>query len=150
LLVTAAALVSCAGSRRAGSPPAAPAKAPPAFQPSVPIASPVPPLPPPAPDDPFGAIDLAVNEAIEQGKMPGCVVVVGRHDEVLFRRAYGSRQVLPDRLPMRLDTVFDLASLTKPIATATSVMILVDRGKIELDAPASKYVSELAKLPAFT
>ena len=72
-----------------------------------------------------------------EAKMPGCVVVVGRRDEVLFRRAYGSRAIEPQRSPMTLDTVFDLASLTKPIATATSVMILVERGKISLDAPAA-------------
>ena len=82
--------------------------------------------------------------------MPGCVVVVGRHDEVLLRKAYGSRALLPDRVPMTLDTVFDLASLTKPLATSTSIMILVERGKVDLRAPASRYVPELAKLPPFT
>lgn len=95
-------------------------------------------------------IDVAVQTALDAGKMPGCVVVVGRHDDVLFERAYGSRAILPERLPMTTDTVFDLASLTKPIATATSVMILVDRGRLDLDARASKYVPELGKLPPFT
>jgi uncharacterized protein YbbC (DUF1343 family) len=98
----------------------------------------------------FGAIDDAVKEAIDEAKMPGCVVVVGRRDDILLRRAYGSRAVLPSKVPMTLDTVFDLASLTKPIATATSIMILAERGKIDLDAPASRYVPELGKLPAFT
>lgn len=120
-------------------------------------------LPPPPRDEPviaaevemeldprFTGVDTAVAAAIEAGKMPGCVLVVGRHDEVLLRKAYGSRAVLPERLPMTLDTVFDLASLTKPLATSTSVMILVERGKIELKAPASRYVPELAKLPPFT
>jgi uncharacterized protein YbbC (DUF1343 family) len=51
---------------------------------------------------------------------------------------------------MTLDTVFDLASLTKPLATSTSIMILVERGKVDLRAPASRYVPELAKLPPFT
>lgn len=51
---------------------------------------------------------------------------------------------------MTTDTVFDLASLTKPLATSTSIMILVERGKIDLRAPASRYVPELAKLPPFT
>ncbi len=98
----------------------------------------------------WAPIDAAVQAAIEAGKLPGCVVVVGRHDEVLLERAYGSRALLPERTPMTSETVFDLASLTKPIATATSVMILVDRGKIDLDARASAYVPELAKLPPFT
>jgi uncharacterized protein YbbC (DUF1343 family) len=101
-------------------------------------------------DDPFAPIDAAVNEALAEGKTPGCVVVVGRHDEVLMRRAYGFRSIEPERKPMTLDTVFDLASLTKPIATATSIMLLVDRGLVDLDAPASRYVPELARLPRFT
>src|SRR5699024_3687993 len=98
----------------------------------------------------WAPIDVAVQAAIESGKMPGCVVVVGRRDDVLFERAYGYRSLLPARAPMSTETVFDLASLTKPVATATSIMILVDRGKLDLDARASKYVPELAKLPPFT
>jgi uncharacterized protein YbbC (DUF1343 family) len=98
----------------------------------------------------WAPIDAVVRAAINEAKMPGCVVVVGRHDEVLFERAYGSRSIVPERTPMSPETVFDLASLTKPIATATSVMILVDRGKIDLDARASTYVPELSKLPPFT
>lgn len=98
----------------------------------------------------WAPIDAAVARAIEEGKMPGCVVVAGRHDGVLFERAYGSRALLPERAPMTADTVFDLASLTKPIATALGTMILVDRHEIDLDARASSYVPELAKLPPFT
>ena len=77
----------------------------------------------------FAAVDAAVAAAIDAGKMPGCVLIVGRHDEVLLRKAYGSRALLPERVPMTLDTVFDLASLTKPVATSTSIMILVERGQ---------------------
>lgn len=98
----------------------------------------------------FVAVDAAVRAAIDAGRMPGCVLVIGRHDEVLLEKAYGSRSVLPERTPMTTDTVFDLASLTKPLATSTSIMILVERGKIDLRAPASRYVPELAKLPPFT
>lgn len=121
------------------------------------------PVPPPAPvvpvataasaagtDARFAAVDAAVAAAIEAGKMPGCVLMVGRQNEVLFKKAYGSRALLPAPVPMTADTVFDLASLTKPLATSTSVMILVERGKIDLKARASRYVPELAKLPPFT
>jgi uncharacterized protein YbbC (DUF1343 family) len=101
-------------------------------------------------DSRFAAVDAAILAAIDAGKMPGCVLMVGRHDEVLLRKAYGSRSLLPSRSPMTLDTVFDLASLTKPLATSTSIMILAERGKIDLHAPASRYVPELARLPAFT
>jgi uncharacterized protein YbbC (DUF1343 family) len=101
-------------------------------------------------DERWRAIDAVVEAAIAAGKTPGCVVVVGRHDEVLFEHAYGWRSLLPERTPMTLDTVFDLASLTKPLATATSIMILVDRGQVDLDARASQYVPELSRLPPFT
>lgn len=110
--------------------------------------------PPVADDDAelarWSPIDAAVNAALAEGKMPGCVITVGRHDGVLFQRAYGARALLPERAPMTADTVFDLASLTKPVATATSLMILVDRGKVDLDARASTYVPELSRLPPFT
>src|SRR5262245_10565593 len=75
-------------------------------------------------------IDPVVQAAIDAGKMPGCIVLYGRHDEILFQRAYGSRALVPERLPMTTDTVFDLASLTKTVATAKSIMSLVDRGKV--------------------
>jgi uncharacterized protein YbbC (DUF1343 family)/CubicO group peptidase (beta-lactamase class C family) len=91
---------------------------------------------------PVSAIDDAVARAIADGKLPGAVVIIGRRDGVLLRRAYGFRQVQPDRVPMTLDTLFDLASLTKPIATATSIMVLAERGSIGLDDPLAKYVPE--------
>ena len=104
-----------------------------------------------APEEPsFASFTAPIEQAITEGKMPGCVVVVGRHDRVLFTKAYGNRAVAPERAPMTSDTVFDLASLTKPVATATSIMILVERGLVSLDAPASKYIPELARLPPFT
>lgn len=92
----------------------------------------------------LGAIEDLVNEAIAAGQMPGCVIVIGRRGGVFFRKAFGLRQVEPTPEPMTVDTVFDLASLTKPIATATSIMILWQRGQIELDAPVARYIPEFA------
>lgn len=104
-----------------------------------------------AEDDPrFSFFAAPIEAAIAEGKLPGAVVVVGRHDEILFSHAYGARALVPEREPMSLDTIFDLASLTKVVATTTSLMILVDRGLVDLDARASAYVPELAKLPPFT
>lgn len=127
-------------------PPPAPAvdAAPPIVDAAVADAGPV--------EDPqrWAALDAVVDGAIAAGKMPGCVVVVGRHDEIVLERAYGSKALLPAPRPMTADTVFDLASLTKPVATASSVMVLVDRGKLDLDARASRYLPELAALPPFT
>jgi uncharacterized protein YbbC (DUF1343 family) len=94
-------------------------------------------------DDPtLAAIDSFAKDAISSGSVPGAVVVVGRHDRILLRRAYGWRELEPQRAAMTLDTLFDLASLTKPIATATTVMALVERGTIALDDPLVKYVPE--------
>ena len=98
----------------------------------------------------FAAIDEVAEAAIAAGKLPGCVVLVGRRDEVLFRRAYGAKALLPERVPMTLDTVFDVASLTKAVATTTSLMRLVERGAVDLDKPASTFIPEIARLPRFT
>jgi CubicO group peptidase (beta-lactamase class C family) len=88
-------------------------------------------------------IDDAVAAALADNKLPGCVVTIGRRDRVIFQKAYGMRQVDPERKAMTVDTVFDLASLTKPIATATSIMVLVDRGRIALDEPVLHFLPEL-------
>jgi len=137
-------IVACAVTKPPPAVGAPKAKPSPPAAPAAPAAAVLP------PDDPFAALGVPIEAAIVDGKLPGCVVVVGRRDEVLFRRAYGSRSIEPERAPMTEDTLFDLASLTKPVATATSIMILVERGRVALDAPASKYVPELAALPPFT
>jgi uncharacterized protein YbbC (DUF1343 family) len=77
-------------------------------------------------------IDGVVEASIEQGQLPGAVVIVVRQGKIAFRKAYGLRSKQPDEVRMTVDTVFDLASLTKPIATATSVMILLEQGKLKL------------------
>jgi uncharacterized protein YbbC (DUF1343 family) len=84
-------------------------------------------------------IDEIVNREIQLGNIPGAVVLIGQQDSVVYRRAFGYRALVPERVPMTEDTIFDLASLTKPIATATAVMQLVERGKINLDAPVARY-----------
>jgi uncharacterized protein YbbC (DUF1343 family)/CubicO group peptidase (beta-lactamase class C family) len=88
-------------------------------------------------------IDEAVNEAIEKKETPGAVVLVARRGGVVWRKAYGSRAVAPQREAMTTDTIFDLASLTKIVATTTSVMILAERGKIRLEDSVSRYIPEL-------
>ncbi len=77
-------------------------------------------------------IDAAVAEAIAKGEVPGVVLLVGRRGQVVLRKAYGARALVPAREPMTVDTVFDLASLTKVVATAPSVMALVERGAVKL------------------
>jgi uncharacterized protein YbbC (DUF1343 family)/CubicO group peptidase (beta-lactamase class C family) len=91
----------------------------------------------------LGRIDGAVQESIQQGRLPGAVVLVVRQGKIAFRKAYGLRSKQPAETRMTTDTVFDLASLTKPIATAASVMILLEEGKLSLSDRVSQY------LPAF-
>ncbi len=90
-------------------------------------------------------IDAVVNEAIADGKLPGAVVLVGRGDTIVFQKAYGNRAVTPAREPMTLDTVFDLASLTKVVATTTAVMKLVEDGKVRLNDTIASYIPEFGK-----
>ncbi|MBX9622264.1 MAG: beta-lactamase family protein [Gemmataceae bacterium] len=91
----------------------------------------------PGPD--FTGVDQAVEAALARGDCPGAVVGVVRKDAVVYRKAFGHRAVQPEKVPMTVDAVFDLASLTKPMATGTSVMRLVEQGKLKLDDPASKH-----------
>jgi uncharacterized protein YbbC (DUF1343 family) len=88
-------------------------------------------------------IDGLVEAAIAEGKLPGCVICIGRRRGIEFLRAYGRRQVEPEAEAMTLDTVFDLASLTKPVATATAVMHLLEDGRLRLADPVATH------LPAF-
>jgi uncharacterized protein YbbC (DUF1343 family)/CubicO group peptidase (beta-lactamase class C family) len=86
------------------------------------------------------AIEALVREAIGEKKLPGAVVLVGRDDRILYQKAIGHRALVPDPEPMTLDTIFDLASLTKVVATTTSVMILIEEGRIRLNDRVSVHV----------
>lgn len=92
--------------------------------------------------DQLNRIDVILKEAIQRGEIPGAVVVVGRKGKVVYRRAFGSSQVVPQALPMAEDMIFDLASLTKPVATAPSIMILAEQGRLSLTEKVKDYVPE--------
>jgi CubicO group peptidase (beta-lactamase class C family) len=92
--------------------------------------------------DRLARIDDVVAEGLRRKRLPGCVVLVGRKGKIVHFKAYGYRELLPNKVPMTTDTVFDLASLTKPIATATSVMTLVEQGKVSLSDTVAKYIPE--------
>jgi uncharacterized protein YbbC (DUF1343 family) len=78
-------------------------------------------------------IDAAIDQAIDRKEAPGAVVLVGRRGMIAYARATGQRALEPKPEPMTRDTIFDMASLTKPIVTATSIMILIDEGKLRLE-----------------
>ncbi|HEX5704416.1 MAG TPA: exo-beta-N-acetylmuramidase NamZ domain-containing protein [Pyrinomonadaceae bacterium] len=93
--------------------------------------------------DRLARIDAVVAESIKNKELPGAVVVASHRGRVVWRKAYGSRAVEPQREAMTTDTMFDLASLTKVVATATSIMILVERGEVRLSDPAVKFIPEM-------
>ncbi|HUB53088.1 MAG TPA: exo-beta-N-acetylmuramidase NamZ domain-containing protein [Terracidiphilus sp.] len=87
-------------------------------------------------------IDPIVNRAVDEHLFPGAVVVIGHDGKVVFRRAYGMRSLEPAREPMTADTIFDMASLTKPTMTALAVMQLAEAGKINVNEAVWKYLPE--------
>jgi len=93
----------------------------------------------------LNVIDSIVQQAIRDGQIPGAVVLIGHNGQVVYRKAFGNRALEPRREAMTVDTIFDLASLTKVIATTTSVMQLVERGKVRVNDPVAKYLPEFAQ-----
>ncbi len=87
-------------------------------------------------------LDSTINLAIREDKMPGAVVLIGHNGAVVYRKAYGNRTLLPEREPMTADTIFDIASLTKIVATTSALMKLYDYGLISPDDPVTKYLPE--------
>jgi CubicO group peptidase (beta-lactamase class C family) len=81
-----------------------------------------------------------IDKSIRSGSLPGCVIEVGNAKGPLFSKAFGNRSVEPAVEPMTTDTIFDLASLTKPIATASAIHLLVESGNVKLDDPVSLHL----------
>lgn len=89
-------------------------------------------------------IDDAVAESITAGETPGAVVLVARHGQIAYLKAYGNRSIEPKTERMTVDTIFDMSSLTKVIATVPSVMLLVENGRLRIEDKVKRY------LPNFT
>jgi uncharacterized protein YbbC (DUF1343 family)/CubicO group peptidase (beta-lactamase class C family) len=87
-------------------------------------------------------LDRAARDAVAAGDTPGAVILIGQDNRVLYRKAVGSRAVTPATEPMTTDTIFDIASLTKVVATTPAVLALVDDGRLDLDAPLGRYLRE--------
>ena len=88
------------------------------------------------------AVDEQINLAVKDGLIPGAVLLIGHDGQVVYRKAYGERSLIPAHEPMTIDTIFDAASLTKVVATTSSIMKLFEQGKIRLDDPVTKYLPE--------
>ncbi len=95
-----------------------------------------------APPVAYPQLDAIIDEAVQSGLIPGGVLIVGHNGQVIYRHAYGSRALIPRREAMTIDTIFDVASLTKVVATTPSVMKLFEEGKLRMDDPVTKYLPE--------
>jgi len=93
----------------------------------------------------LSVLDSIVQEAIRDGEIPGAVLLVGHEEQIVYRKAFGERALEPRREAMTLDTIFDLASLTKVVATTTSVMQLAEQGKVRLNDTVAKYLPEFGQ-----
>jgi uncharacterized protein YbbC (DUF1343 family)/CubicO group peptidase (beta-lactamase class C family) len=90
-------------------------------------------------------LDDIIESSIQANQIPGAVVLVGHDGKVVYRKAYGNKSLEPVRQKMTEDTIFDMASLTKCLATATAVMQLEEQGKIRLNDTVAKYIPEFGK-----
>jgi len=88
------------------------------------------------------ALDDAVNQAIQEQRLPGAVVIIGHNGEIVYRKAYGHRALVPGPETMTADTIFDIASLTKVVATTPSLMKLFEQGKFRLNDKITDYIPE--------
>jgi uncharacterized protein YbbC (DUF1343 family)/CubicO group peptidase (beta-lactamase class C family) len=98
-----------------------------------------------APPSRLGVVDSIVQEAIGDQQIPGTVVLIGHDGQVIYRKAFGERSLEPRREPMSVDTIFDIASLTKVVATSIAVTQLVQRGQVRVNEPVAKYIPEFAE-----
>lgn len=90
-------------------------------------------------------VDPLIDEAVAKQQIPGAVLLVGHNGHVVYRKAYGWRSLEPVRERMTVDTIFDLASLTKCVATTMSVMRLMEKGLVRLNDPVAVYLPEFAQ-----
>ncbi|HVC46350.1 MAG TPA: exo-beta-N-acetylmuramidase NamZ domain-containing protein [Terracidiphilus sp.] len=93
----------------------------------------------------FATLDALMNQAVRSGNIPGGVLLIGHNGKIVYRKAFGWRSLEPTRERMTVGTIFDLASLTKCIATTTAVMQLVQQGRIRLNDPVARYLPEFAQ-----
>ncbi len=119
------------------APPLPPMAEPPVVEPPKPAVEA--PRYPPVTDPRLSRLNTIIPAQLAAGGVPGAVVVVGHQGKIVYRQAFGQRMVTPQVLPMTIDTIFDIASLTKVVATTIAIMQLADAGKLQLDRPVAAY-----------
>jgi CubicO group peptidase (beta-lactamase class C family) len=87
-------------------------------------------------------MDAVIEQAVREDKIPGAVVLVGHEGQIVYRKAYGNRALAPSREPMTVDTIFDIASLTKIVATTSGMMKLFEEGRVRISDPVTEYLPE--------
>jgi CubicO group peptidase (beta-lactamase class C family) len=93
----------------------------------------------------LGKVERAIDKAIELGELPGAVVMARMGEELAFTQVCGAAALVPERFEARENTIYDLASLTKVMATTAAVMLLVADGRVALDAPVATYLPSFAE-----
>jgi len=93
----------------------------------------------------LNVLDPIVENAIKSNEIPGAVLLVSHDGQMVYRKAFGYRSLEPRREPMTVDTIFDVASLTKVVATTTAVMQLIEKGALRANDPVAKYIPEFAQ-----
>jgi CubicO group peptidase (beta-lactamase class C family) len=89
-------------------------------------------------------LERTIQAAIDEGHTPGAVICVGTEEKILFIKAFGKRREIPSPQPMEVDTIFDLASVTKVAATAPAICLLWQQGKLDIHAPVKRYLPEFS------
>ena len=93
----------------------------------------------------LSTVDKVIDRAIADKQLPGAVLLVGRGSDVVYQKAYGMRALLPQPEAMTLDTIFDMASVTKVVAATTSVMILVEQGRVRLNDRVATFIPDFGR-----
>ena len=88
----------------------------------------------------FPSVESAFEKAVSQGVFPGAVVLVSKDEEIVYENAFGYRSLIPEKTALQLNTIFDLASLTKPLATTVAIMLLIGGKKIRLDDQVTRFI----------
>lgn len=87
-------------------------------------------------------LDDAIDQAISKDQIPGAVLLIGHNGQIVYRKAYGQRSVIPSPEPMTVDTIFDCASLTKVVATTSALMRLFEQGRLRLNDRVTEYLPD--------
>ena len=93
----------------------------------------------------LNVLDSVIETSIENHEIPGAILIVGHDGQVIYRKTFGNRSLEPTRQPMTAETIFDIASLTKVVATTPAILQLVEQGKVRLNDPVVKYIPEFGQ-----